>query len=854
MRTKLAMWLLLALFMLPVSMEAQNRRNPGTPVTDTTQRKDTAEARTARPPSRGPKAYKDVITAKTISQKGLFTVHKTDDNKYLIEIPNHLFDKDFLLVNRIAKGAADVRSGMGGYAGDIIDEMVIRFIKGPDNKVFIEKASFRERASDSTGMYQSVKNSSIQPLIQAFDVQAYSDNKSSAVIDITSMLNADNDILFFGSSAKRSYNLGSVQNDRSYVVSVNSYPENLNIRTVKTYTRTPPPATGTAAAAVFGRPNLDPATFELNSSLIQLPDNPMRPRAWDERVGYFSTSYIDYDLNPQGVKSVVLARRWRLEPKPEDVQKYLAGELVEPQQPIVFHIDPTTPQKWIPFLIQGVNDWQVAFEQAGFKNAIVGKMAPKSDQDSTWLLEDARYSAIVYKPSNIPNASGPNIQDPRTGQILESHINWYHNVMSLLRNWYMIQAANVDPGARKLVFEDELMGELIRFVSSHEVGHTLGLRHNFGSSSTVPVENLRNKKWVEENGHTPSIMDYARFNYVAQPEDNIDRIGLFPKINDYDKWAIEWGYKWFPSSKSDSQIKEELHALTTAKLKNKRLWWGDGEAFRDDPRAQTEDLGDDPIAASNYGIKNLQRMIPELSKWTYQEGENYTDLAEVYNQVTGQFGRYIGHVGRLIGGVERTARLMDQPGDVYNFTPKAKQQAAVNWLNRNVFNTPTWVINDKVVYNANIAPQTVIASLQNRALSSIFGGGTATNLQRFEAEKGSDAYTLAQLMTDVRSSIFSELASRKPIDIYRRSLQRTLVSRFIGILNPPAMPASMNIGGVQVSVGSTSGTNDMEMVARAQLRAIQGQIATAKAGYTDATSRMHLQDLEDQIKLAFTGK
>jgi hypothetical protein len=331
------------------------------------------------------------------------------------------------------------------------------------------------------------------------------------------------------------------------VEGVRSYPINIEITAVKTYSRSATPPTaggggGGGGAATQGG-NM---TVEINSSLVLLPKTPMQPRYFDPRVGFFAMGYTDYDLNPQGVKSISMVKRWRLEPKEEDMEKYKRGELVEPKKPIIFYIDPATPAKWVPYLIQGVNDWQVAFEKAGFKNAIIAKRAPTKQEDSSWSLDDARNSAIVYKPSSVPNASGPSISDPRSGEIMESHINWYHNVMELLRDWYFIQCSPLDPEARKMVFNDELMGQLIRFVSSHEVGHTIGLRHNHGSSSTVPVENLRNKSWVEANGHTPSIMDYARFNYVAQPEDKISQVGLFPRIGDYDKWAFAWVYKLFP--------------------------------------------------------------------------------------------------------------------------------------------------------------------------------------------------------------------------------------------------------------------------------------------------------------------
>ncbi|MFN9112737.1 MAG: zinc-dependent metalloprotease, partial [Bacteroidota bacterium] len=354
-----------------------------------------------------------------------------------------------------------------------------------------------------------------------------------------------------------------------------------------------------------------------------------------------------------------------------------------------------TPKKWVPYLIQGVNDWQIAFEQAGFKNAILGKLAPTPGEDSTWSLEDARFSAIVYKPSDVQNASGPNVHDPRSGEIMESHINWYHNVMELLRNWYFIQCAPTDSSAQKMVFDDALMGELIRFVSAHEVGHTLGLRHNFGSSSTVAVDSLRNKKWVEENGHTPSIMDYARFNYVAQPEDKISRKGLFPRIGDYDKWAIEWGYRWMPEYADAAEEAVALQKFTTEKLKNKRLWFGT-EINPDDPRSQNEDLGNDAVKAGNYGIKNLQRIVPNLVAWTKKPNESYELLNEMYNEVVAQYGRYLGHAAKNIGGIYETPQMNDQPGEVYEFTPKKIQQEALAFINRQLFITPKWLAQQEI--------------------------------------------------------------------------------------------------------------------------------------------------------------
>ncbi len=817
------------------------------PATDTT--RPTMGAR----PSTGPKAFREVITSKAISSKGMFNIHKVDE-KYYFEIPDELLERDILVVARLSKAAAGVRSG-ASYAGDQINSNTIRFEKGPGNKIFLIKMSYLEIGRDSTeGMYRNLKNSNVQAIGAAFDIAAFSRDSSGSVIDVTTYINGDNDYFFFSAFAKRSLGISAPQADKSYIISAKTYPTNLELKTVKTYSRTP---TATGGAASFGgAPVSQPVTFELNTSLVLLPKVPMQPRYFDDRVGYFTTQTItDFDLNPQGVDRYRFIARYRLEPKPEDVEKYKRGELVEPKKQIVYYIDPTTPKKWIPYLIAGVNDWQIAFERAGFKNAIVGKIAPTYEEDSTFSLEDARHSAIVYKPSDIPNASGPNIHDPRSGEIIESHVNWYHNVMSLVRNWYMIQTAAVDPTARKMEFDDELMGQLIRFVSSHEIGHTIGLRHNFGSSSTIPVEKLRDKAWVEANGHTPSIMDYARFNYVAQPEDNISQVGLFPRIGDYDTWAIEWGYRWFPEATNVDAEVGILNKLTIEKLKDKRLWWGDGEGNRGDPRSQTEDLGDNAMKASSYGLKNLKNIISKIGEWTKQPNKDYSNLNEIYNNITGQFGRYIGHVTTNVGGIERTPKRVEQSGPVYVFTTKATQKEAMAWVQSNVFTTPTWVIQKN--YNAliNQSPLTIVGNLQERALGGLVNMSTVDNLIRFEAEEGANAYTATEMLTDVRRNIFSELASRKAIDVYRRQLQKSLVERLITLVKP-APPQQINLGGgVSMSIATGFGkTSDGPSIIKAQLRVLASEIRAAAAVYPDAASKNHLLDLQDRIKTALEPK
>ncbi|MEG2335405.1 zinc-dependent metalloprotease [Chryseobacterium sp.] len=656
-------------------------------------KKDPATAKKEDDKKKSPiKPYKEIITDKAISDDGVFTVHKVDD-KYYFEIPDSVLKKEFLLVTRLTKAAAGMRSGTSGYAGDQIGQQVVAFEKGPKDKILLRSISFVDYAKDSTSdMYNSVTRNNVQSIIKSFDVKTYGVNKKTTVIEVTDVLNADTELTSFSVWYKDAYRVGAFQKDMSFVNFVKSYPTNIEINTTKTFARTLgklSPELAKDAPKISGN-----YTVEVNSSFVLLPENKMQARYFDQRVGYFTVGYTDFDLDPQGVKKISLVKRWRLEPKPQDLEKYNNGELVDPAKPIVFYIDPATPKKWIPYLIQGVNDWQKAFEKAGFKNAIIAKV-PNSKTDPEWSLEDARFSAIVYKPSDVPNASGPSISDPRTGEILESHINWYHNVMQLLRNWYFVQASPNDPRARKVEFDDKLMGELIRFVSSHEVGHTLGLRHNYGSSSTVPVEKLRDKKWVEKNGHTPSIMDYARFNYVAQPEDNISDAGIMPRIGDYDDWAIEWGYRRFNEYKTPEAEKEFLNKWVIKNLKNDRLWFGT-ETNPFDPRSQSEQVGDNAMLASTYGIKNLKRIIDNLEEWTKKPNEDYDNLGMMYDQVVTQFKRYAGHVSKYIGGEMETPKMVEQSGAIYEPVSKKEQKEAMLFLNENIFATPNWLIKKEI--------------------------------------------------------------------------------------------------------------------------------------------------------------
>ncbi|MDN5284257.1 MAG: hypothetical protein JWR38_531 [Mucilaginibacter sp.] len=793
-----------------------------------------------------PKPYEQVITAKAKSMKGMFTVHKLDE-KYYFEIPDSLLGREILLVSRIAKAAAGKGPGAAGFAGDPINDRVITFEKGPGDKLFIKNISYNLVAKDSTvnGMYKAVLNSNVQPIIAAFQVKAYNPGKTASVIDVTDYINGDNSVLFFGADYKKGLKLGAFQSDRSYVNHVWAFAANIEINTLKTY-------------ASATDPTGDALTCELNNSMVLLPKVPMLARYGDARVGYFTQSYVDFDTDPQAVKNSSMIIRWRLEPKEEDKAKYFRGELVEPKKPIVYYIDPATPKKWVPYLIQGINDWQAAFEKAGFKNAIIAREAPVGD--STWCLEDAAHSAIVYKPSDMANASGPNVHDPRSGEILESHINWYHNVMTLLHNWYMIQAGAIDPRARKMEFDDELMGQLIRFVSSHEVGHTLGLMHNFGSSSTIPVDSLRSKKWVEAHGHTPSIMDYARFNYVAQPEDHIGIKGIYPRIGEYDKWAIEWGYKLFPGIKEPKDENTLLNNWIIDSLShNHCLWYGPDTHAAPDPRSQNEDLGDNAMKAGDYGIKNLKRILPQLSEWTRKPNEGYQDLGTMYNVLIDQFTLYARHVTSNVGGYYMETKSVEEKGTQYESVPVAKQREAVAWLNKQVFNTPTWLqyrpITEKVespflepYINIMYPNDPAVSKAGVSVLFNLLNGyrvSVILNTARRYGDK--NTYTFTALLSDLKKGIWSELSTHLPIDGYRRGLQNAYIDILTGFIIPPVP--------VQTAYGMITPKPplDRNAVVRVHLLALKNAINAAVPA-ADGMSKAHLQYMAEKINKAFDPK
>lgn len=763
----------------------------------------------------GVKSYGDVITDEAETRAGVFTVHRLDD-KVFFEIPPAELGREFLWVSQIARTTEGVGSG-----GQSLGNRVVKWERRGD-QVLLKSVSYGIVADDAEPIAAAVASANNDTIVKAFDVETVSD-EDAPVIDVTALF--ESEVPEF--SARTQLQAQGFAEDRSFVEEVLAFPRNIEIRATHTYTLPPPsaPPTGPQTGERGMRPGS--ATVLQHYSMVKLPEQPMQPRLFDERVGYFSVRQIDYSRDEHRSPNRRYITRWRLEKQDPD------ADVSDPRTPITYWIDPATPTKWVEYVKQGVEAWQPAFEAAGFSNAVVAREAPSVEQDPEWHGEDARYSVIRWLASTTENAFGPHVHDPRTGEILETDIQIHHNVLNLIRDWYFVQVAPLDPRAQSLPLPDALMGELLAYVVTHEVGHTLGFQHNMKASSLYPIERLRDPEWLATMSHTPTLMDYARFNYVAQPEDEIPVADLIPKIGPYDVWATMWGYKPIAAVGGPDDERPTLDAW--AREQDETPWYrfttpGSGGA---DPGQLTEAVGDaDAVEATRLGLKNLERVAAMLLDATRAPGEPYDDLDQLYGRLVGQWATEMSHVAAVVGGLDSQQKHVGQAGVRFTAIPRQTQADAVAFLNDHAFATPAFLVDPEVL--RRIEPVGVldrIRSGQARVLGALLNADRIERLVEQEAVDGPTAYAPTDFLADLRDGLWRELdQAQVRTDAYRRGVQRTYLELIEGQLN-----------------GRSPADGDARPFLRGELRTLSANIEGALARVGDRATRLHLEDARDQI-------
>ncbi|MDE2753613.1 MAG: zinc-dependent metalloprotease [Gemmatimonadota bacterium] len=780
-------------------------------------------------PDSGERTHAEV-TEGAESDEGLFIVHRKDDD-FLVEIPDSLLGRDMLLISRIA-GKMD---GLGGFApaGVATNRQMVRFERLGE-RILLRKYSEEAVADDTLAIAASVRANYFAPILASWGIEARGTNSPSSVVDVTDFFEGDTPALSgLSPDQRRTYQVRRLDADRSFIGSVRSYPLNLNVRHTLTYDAAAPP-TDLRANTV---------SLEMNQSLVLLPTEPMRPRYADPRVGYFTVDRINYGLDEQKAATETFIRRWRLEPS--DPEAYARGEVVDPVQPITYYVDPATPEQYVDAVKRGIENWQPAFETAGFSNAIIALEAPSRAEDPDWDPEDVRYSVARWSASETRNAQGPSTSDPRSGEIIESDIVWYHNHMRSYRNWMMVQTGAANPDARQLPLTDALMEEAMEQVITHEIGHAIGLPHNMVASSSYPVDSLRSQSFASRMGVAPTIMDYARQNYIAQPGDGLRPEDFLRRIGVYDHYSVNWGYRVLPDAETPLDEVPNLNRWIVERAGDRMYkYLPQGGLGVTDPRSQTEDMGDDLVRANTYGMDNLRRIVPNLVEWTTQPGEDYADLAEIYGEAISQWSRYVRHIVALVGGVHVDLKTTDQEGPVFDGLPRAEQKRAMDWLAREAFTAPTW-LNDPAILE-RIGPNgpgvANLARLQSSVLSQLLTPRRLATLAELEAAGDEDPYPLVEFLDDLRSAVWQDLNEVSEIDPYRRALQRTHLERMEYLMTEE--PAGNPFQGAAPDVSNS----DIRPLVREQLRIVRLEVSQRlDRQVADRVTEAHLHDVVARI-------